>query len=360
MNSQQLNSIVLYCNEGGSDKEYQARIEPLGSGFQVIANYGKRGSATSKAVKSGSGPVSLEDAEKIFQKLIREKTAKGYRQVDAPLSELTQAAPTRSSPSPFRPPMLLNEISEQEALRLLEDPAWAVEMKLDGERLQLHRDDQSVTAYSRTGKLRAALPKAVIEAALAIRSSACFILDGELIEGVFYPFDILYLSGTPNIASLPQEFRKARLDSLIDGCFTQSLTVAETSEKQVFYHTLRTNGAEGIVFKLRSAAYQSGRPNSGGVALKFKFVATASVIIGKQNGAKRSVYMLLADGTEVGKVTIPPNKSMPNEGAIAEVRYLYAHRDGGLVQAVYLGERDDVAVSECTAAQFQYKGESRS
>ena len=75
---------------------------------------------------------------------------------------------------------------------------------------------------------------------------------------------------------------------------------------------------------------------------------------------KRSVKMYLCDGTEVGSVTIPPNKAIPPKGQIIEVRYLYRHDVGGdLVQAVYLGPRADVNKEDCTAAQLRVKGKAK-
>jgi bifunctional non-homologous end joining protein LigD len=67
--------------------------------------------------------------------------------------------------------------------------------------------------------------------------------------------------------------------------------------------------------------------------------------------------MALADGTEVGSVTIPPNRNVPKVGQIIEVEYLYAHRGGSLTQAVYKGVREDVDAD--SADSLHYKGEER-
>ena len=65
--------------------------------------------------------------------------------------------------------------------------------------------------------------------------------------------------------------------------------------------------------------------------------------------------MLTADGTAVGKVTIPPNRDTPEVGQVIEVRYLYFV--GSLVQAVYLGQRFDIGPEACTLAQFKRRQE---
>ena len=40
-----------------------------------------------------------------------------------------------------------------------------------------------------------------------------------------------------------------------------------------------------------------------------------------------------------------------------EIRYLYAHKGGGLYQPVYLGPREDIEIAHCTTAQLKFKPE---
>ena len=91
--------------------------------------------------------------------------------------------------------------------------------------------------------------------------------------------------------------------------------------------------------------------------MKFKFYATASVIVTQIN-AKRSVAVAVLDGeqsVEVGNVTIPPNQDVPAVNAVIEVRYLYAYQGGSLYQPTYIGVRDDLRVDDCVIAQLKYK-----
>ena len=60
-----------------------------------------------------------------------------------------------------------------------------------------------------------------------------------------------------------------------------------------------------------------------------------------------------------GNVTIPSNHAIPQMGTVAEVRYLYAHRESGAIyQPVYLGPRDDIPTEECTVDQLKFKAEA--
>ena len=126
------------------------------------------------------------------------------------------------------------------------------------------------------------------------------------------------------------------------------------------YEDLRSQGAEGVVFKDTNAPYTPDRPASGGPQLKFKFVETASFIVGRPNPGRRSVALELVNdsGTRVpaGNVTIPPNHAIPQKGTVIETRYLYGHAQSGAVyQPVYLGPRDDIPAEDCTVDQLKFK-----
>ena len=70
--------ISLYYRQGGSDKVYHVAIEPSGkAGFVVNFAYGRRGATLQTGTKTSS-PVDYPAAKKIYDKLVREKTAKGY------------------------------------------------------------------------------------------------------------------------------------------------------------------------------------------------------------------------------------------------------------------------------------------
>lgn len=97
--------------------------------------------------------------------------------------------------------------------------------------------------------------------------------------------------------------------------------------------------------------------------MKFKFVETASFIVGGANPGRRSVALELIDAsgqrTPAGNVTIPPNHVIPQMGTVIEVRYLYAFPESGAVyQPVYLGPRDDIPTEECTVDQLKFKQEA--
>jgi bifunctional non-homologous end joining protein LigD len=135
-------------------------------------------------------------------------------------------------------------------------------------------------------------------------------------------------------------------------------TARTAPAKRQMLAQLGRENREGVVLKFASAPYTSGRPASGGNQLKLKFTATASCLVAKVNGTKRSVALALLDGTNqvaVGNVTIPPGMAIPRADSVVEIRYLYAYPGGSLFQPVCLGQRDDIEPAACTIGQLKYK-----
>jgi bifunctional non-homologous end joining protein LigD len=56
---------------------YQVSIEPQGKAFVVNFAYGRRGSTMNTGTKTQT-PVDYDSAKSIYDKLVREKQAKGY------------------------------------------------------------------------------------------------------------------------------------------------------------------------------------------------------------------------------------------------------------------------------------------
>lgn len=347
--------VTLYYREGGSDKVYHVAIEPSGTGFIVNFAFGRRGSTLQTGTKTTS-PVDYAEAKKIFEKLVGEKTAKGYTPGE-------DGTPYQDTPKEERStgilPQLLNPIDEDEAQKLLADPAWWAQEKLDGKRMLIRRKGEEITSINRQG-LIIALPESIVTHARTIGSQH-WIMDGEAIGDVLVVFDLLE-SACVNIRSEPYSKRLKLLTQIVGS--TGAIRIVDNAvtsrAKAAMYRKLKEQKREGIVFKLHSAPYMPGRPNIGGNQLKLKFCATASCIVAGANGSKRSVALELFDGSRrvgVGNVTIPSNHKVPAGGDVVEVRYLYAYPGGSLYQPVYLGNREDIEPAACTVKQLKFKPE---
>lgn len=68
---------TLHFCEGSSDKIYKLAINETVDGFTVDFQYGRRGNSLVAGTKTSS-PVNINKAESVFNKLLKEKTSKGY------------------------------------------------------------------------------------------------------------------------------------------------------------------------------------------------------------------------------------------------------------------------------------------
>jgi bifunctional non-homologous end joining protein LigD len=284
------------------------------------------------------------------------------------------ASPTPTAPTPAAPrvlPQLLNPVDEKELYKLFASPEFVMQPKLDGKRILLHRDSRGVYATNRKG-LECGIPLELMKQASA-PNLGHYTIDGELIGDQYHVFDLLKLSGS-DCRSWVHGMRQKELANFMEllqrssdgkSYIHEVKTWESTLEKSTQFMRYRAANEEGVVFKRKGTPYTPGRPASGGDHLKFKFVATASVIVLGHNPDKRSVRMGLygedpTDPTEipVGNVTIGGAIPIPPVGSVIEVRYLYAFKGGSLFQPIYLGERDDIDPRDCSIDQLKYKQEA--
>ncbi|MFI1561537.1 ATP-dependent DNA ligase [Streptomyces sp. NPDC020490] len=188
--------------------------------------------------------------------------------------------------------------------------AAAVEEKLDGIRVQVHRDGDAVRIYTRTlDDITARLPE-VAGAALRLRGER-FVLDGEVIafdeagrprpfqeiagrvgssldvaaaaetvpvSPVF--FDLLSVADR-DLLDLPFTERHAELARLVPAPMRVRRTVVsgpgDTAEAERFLAGTLARGHEGVVVKALDAAYSAGR--RGASWLKVKPVHTLDLVV---------------------------------------------------------------------------------
>lgn len=349
-----MESITLYYREGSSDKIYHATIEPKEGGFIVNFAFGRRGTTLNTGTKTQS-PVPYEKAKGIYDKLVKEKMAKGYTPGEdgTPYQQTDKAALTTGIHC-----QLLNPIEAEEAEVFLADANYLLQEKHDGRRLLLHKKDGKIIGINRQG-LAVGLPKTLVAAAEVCAFD--FTIDGEAIGDTLYAFDVLAVGGT-EVSGQGYAERLQHLGKLLASIAHPHIelvaTAVQAKEKRELFNRLKSEGKEGVVFKHAGKPYVAGRPASRGPQLKHKFYESASFIVARIN-AKRSVSLLLNnDGTlvDAGNVTIPPNHDLPAPNAIVECRYLYAFPESGCIyQPTYLGKRDDLTAEDCTVDQLKYK-----
>ena len=183
----------------------------------------------------------------------------------------------------------------------------AVEIKLDGARIQVHKSDYEVRVYSRLlNEVTQNIPE-VVEAVRRL-TIPTVILDGEAIalraDGSPLPFqdtmrrfsrkldvdqlkhelplrpfffDILYARGRALIDE-PYATRAAMLADLVpESERPRCLVTADASEAQAFYDHAIAAGHEGVMAKSLDAPYEAG--SRGSAWLKIKAVHTLDLVV---------------------------------------------------------------------------------
>jgi DNA ligase-1 len=201
-------------------------------------------------------------------------------------------------------PMLAQSASDVGAALERTGPA-AVEWKLDGARIQVHRDGGEVAVFTRTlDDVTARVPE-VVELALALPARA-FVLDGEAIalrpDGRPHPFqvtgsrfatrdaavhgavpltpmlfDVLHLDGE-DLLDRPGSERAPVLEALLaQPSRVPRLDEADAEAATVFFDAALQAGHEGVVVKALAAPYEAGR--RGAAWVKVKPVHTLDLVV---------------------------------------------------------------------------------
>jgi bifunctional non-homologous end joining protein LigD len=392
-----IQSVTLHCQQGSSDKVYILgimRLEPLTSttwspsqNFAVVAHYGRRYGPLTVAHKGHFS--TLVEATKKFNSLVREKSAKGYELIESvttPDEGAQASAPTPAPyvPAPFVPSapprprcVLLNAVSPDSVDSLLEAPEWALQPKIDGQRLLVEiAEDGTIRGFNRRG-VEVTVPANIVEGLDGFPTGVTY--DGEITGGadgqVFHIFDVVdenltfqqrtealervfgRQEGRPPAGRLLTPYRQEALEGIVgqngNGSVRLVRTYIDRWAKRESLKTLADANREGVVFKRLDARYTVGRPNSGGSYLKHKFVQSATCQVLRVNNQRSVEIGLVGPGAlpsrSCGNVTIPANHEIPAVGQLVEVQYLYANPvvsdfsrgSATLYQPVYLGVRDD-------------------
>ena len=222
----------------------------------------------------------------------------------------------------FQPlqPMLAQTATDPAAATQRFNPV-VVEAKLDGARIQVHKDGGRVEAYTRNLRnVTESIPE-IVEAVLAFRADR-LILDGEAIgmapDGRPYPFqvtmsrfgrstdiasqsnalplsgiffDILHRDGEDLIDVALSE-RIAHLDAVVDlRNQPQRRTVATTQDAEAFYRDVLDAGHEGVVFKDPASPYAAGRRGSAWLKLKPAHTVDLVVIAVEWGSGRRKGWL---------------------------------------------------------------------
>lgn len=333
-------TVTLYCREGSADKEYQLHLEPAPGGFVVNFAFGRRGSTLKPGTKTQE-PVSHDAAVKIYEKLLKEKTSKGYTQAESGMRYVgTDLAARDSGLSPQLP----TAIQPEDVPDYENSGEWVCQEKFDGQNRIVILAGGQVGGVNRRG-LTCPVPEHW-DANDLPHANGRTVLCGEDMGSVLVVFDMVEHDGTC-IRDLDFTDRYAKLVEVGEQAGPPAwLKIAPlavtTAEKKALLQRMIDENGEGVVYKRARAGFDAGRTLN---AVKHKIQESSTFEVVKVND-QRSVAIALrdTDGSVVpmGNVTVPANHPVPAVGALVEVQYMYRFEDGALMQPKYKGERTDI------------------
>jgi DNA ligase-1 len=220
---------------------------------------------------------------------------------------------------PLRP-MLASSASSVAAAFARVSPA-AVEWKIDGIRVQVHRDDFGVAVFTRTlDNITGRVPE-IVEAALSLDVRQA-VLDGEAVA--LYPdgrprpfqvtasragtqadvasqradvpltaffFDLLHLDGT-DLIDEPAEERYVLLTSALPPTLLiPRLVTADVAAAEAFLADAVARGHEGIVVKSLSSLYAAGRRGSEWIKVKPRHTLDLVVLAAEWGHGRRRGWL---------------------------------------------------------------------
>jgi ATP-dependent DNA ligase I len=197
----------------------------------------------------------------------------------------------------------------------------AVEWKLDGGRVQVHRDGAEVGVFTRSlDDITARVPE-VVEAALALPVGSV-VLDGEVIalrpDGRPHPFqvtagrvgsrlevdrlrgelpltsfffDLLHLDGE-DLIDRPGRERHAAMAAVLPGpLLIPRIVTADQALAEAFLAETLARGHEGVVVKSLAAAYEAGRRGAAWVKVKPRHTLDLVVLAAEWGHGRRRGWL---------------------------------------------------------------------
>lgn len=251
--------------------------------------------------------------------------------------------------------------------RFITNDEWVIEQKLDGHRILLCSSggDYPPSALTRNGTAYTRrLPQEIQNFRFPPTPDGRpmdWILDGELVDGTFWVFDMPRWPGDAE-SNLGLAQRRAVLETLMENLNSPFKLVPQArtaQDKITLAKTAIASNFEGLIVKRANAKYLWGGRTADW--MKIKFVTTADVVVtGVRLDGKESVNYCVFDETtgkqiDVGRASLigKEKRGAINVGDVIEVKYLYVGADGRLYQPTVVRKRDDKRPDECTTVQLK-------
>jgi len=234
--------------------------------------------------------------------------------------------------------MMLAQLGEGIAPAIQEMRIAAIEWKFDGARVQIHKNQEDVSIYSRRLENDTSSLPDISRAVLKLVKAKSAILDGEAVAigddgrprpfqdilkrfrrkyGVeklaseiplrLFLFDILYMDGQ-SLIDKPLSERRMLLEKIADPQLVAPQTLTDKSEDaEKMYHDAISAGHEGIMIKNPASLYAPGKRGKNWLKIKPVMETLDLVVIGATWGEGRRAnflgsYRLACADPETGKL----------------------------------------------------------
>lgn len=318
-------------------------------------------------VHSNGALVCTKNGKKATTSATAEKLAAGYGGWTLVEGDVEQAAadvalPAAKAVSRVLRPMRFAEAPVADLPSYVNDPAWALQQKLDGVRAQIvFSVDAPPWLRNSSGErlVNSAVAPTVnaIMRALDAQVGANLVVDGEIVGGAFYAFDLV----VEGAEAQPYRDRLAGLASFLavvtamtSGLVRPLRTAVSQDEKFNLASAVLAEGGEGWIAKRLDSPYEFGARVSH--SLKLKVTSTIDCVVIEKDPTKDAVRLGCYDEVglvEVGRASLI-GKGDLRAGDVVEVKYLYASADGRLTQPTILRRRTDKAPGDCTTSQLRF------
>ena len=214
-----IKTTQLFFQEGNSDKVYNATLIKDGEAYSVRVEWGRRGVKLNEGHKAVKVP--LAEASKVFDRLVREKTGKGYQAISREVKPAAVAPPEgQGSGSKVGgkrarvgySAQLLNPIEDDELEAFLSDDRVLAQQKLDGHRVLVHVQGDESFGTNRTGQ-KTDVSSDILEGVGMLPPGS--VIDGEIVGAEYWLFDVLRL-GEREVTTLSCEARWQMLSDEIE------------------------------------------------------------------------------------------------------------------------------------------------
>lgn len=267
-------------------------------------------------------------------------------------------------------PMLCTSINLDRIGRYVVDPDYVLEQKVDGHRVMLvGAGTDKVKALSRNGtRYTKGLPTRVQNWRLPVdvpeeHLLGQMVLDGELIDGELWVFDLLTADGSMDDWMLVD--RRRALETVLREVPTPFKLVPQArtaEEKERLLLRCAEQHLEGVVAKRVDSMYRHGRRTDQWLKAKYAVTADLVVVAIRDDGHNSVSVGIATDGglfKAIGRCSLN-GKPAVQVGDVVEVRYLYVpdRQNPRLFQPNLVRVRTDKSAAECDGSDLRFTNKS--